>query len=704
MKRLWFWIMLCCNLAASAQDVAKVSTDRLTRQFTQKLQLADSLFKKHAHEQALGTMRVLLTSLQNQNRPDLSAKAQVRLGLMLQEQAHYEASLAEFRRGLMLYRQTNDSLGVAWCLSCLGNSYQTLKSYEQALTCHLQALKIREANRTQENPIRFSNTYKNLGHVYLDLGDEATAERFFLQSLQLKEAIPDSVGIAGIFTSLGELHFHRKHFEQALVYYLKGAKILEKSEPTILLPTTYGFVAKAYAAMGDYAKGDEYYKTAIETLQRLQLKNRGTALYLAWGEMYAQWGKPQQAIITLKKALLLAQSTHNAAREAEIFDALASQYNQVGNNAEAFDNLQHSKMIRDSLYQAESAKKLAEMRARFETEQKEKEIQRLNEANRQSLLIRNWLIIALVTFLILSGITIYLIQKRRQAYAELKVEKDKTEDLLTEKERLHNELQQTQIQLISQDKMASLGLMMAGIAHEMNNPLNYVANNVQALKLDIQDLDVVLQQLEQPKTDATPIIINGTDLPFLREEINSLISSIERGTERTVSLVNSLRNFVRNDSDKFTQTNIEEGMDSALTVLHNTYKNYAIVQKHFGGIQSIMTISGKLNQVFLNIIYNAVQAIKTVHAESETPTGIIEIKTEQVANKVRISITDNGCGMDEKTQKRIFEPFFTTKPVGDGTGLGLSISYGIIEQHHGTINVSSNVGKGTTFVIELPIS
>ncbi len=704
MKRLWFWFMLCCHLAASAQDATKVSADGLTRQFTQKLQLADSLFKKHSHEQALGIVRALLTSLQRKNRPDLLAEAQVRLGLMLQEQAHYEASLAEFRRGLLLYRQTNDSLGVAWCLSCLGNSYQTLKSYEQALTCHLQALKIREAYRSQEDPIRFSNTFKNLGHVYLDLGDVTTAERFFLQSLQLKEAIPDSVGIAGIFTSLGELNFYKRHFDQALAYYLKGAKILEKSEPTILLPTTYGFVAKAYAATGNYAKGDEFYKKAIETLQQLQLKNRGTALYLAWGQMYAQWGKPQQAIITLKKALLLAQNTHNAAREAEIFDALASQFNRVGNNAEAFDNLLRSKMIRDSLYQTESSKKLAEMRARFETEQKEKEIQRLNQANRQSLQVRNWLITGLITFLILSGITIYLNRKRRQAYAELKVEKDKTEDLLSEKERLHDELQQTQIQLISQDKMASLGLMMAGIAHEMNNPLNYVANNVQALKLDIQDLDTVLQQLEQPQANTAPIVVNGTDLSFLREEVNALISSIERGTERTISLVNSLRNFVRNDSDKFTQTNIEEGIESALTVLHNTYKNYAIVEKHFGGIQPIMAISGKLNQVFLNIIYNAVQAIKTVHAESEVPTGIIEVCTEQVANKVRISIMDNGCGIDEKTQKRIFEPFFTTKPIGEGTGLGLSISYGIIEQHHGTISLTSKVGKGTTFVIELPIA
>ena len=288
MKRLWFWIMLCCHLAASAQDATKVPADGVTRQFTEKLQLADSLFKKHSHEQALGIVRALLTSLQSKNRPDLLAEAQVRLGLMLQEQAHYEASLAEFRRGVTLYRQTNDSLGVAWCLSCLGNSYQTLKSYEQALTCHLQALKIREAYRSQEDPIRFSNTFKNLGHVYLDLGDETTAERFFLQSLQLKEAIPDSVGIAGIFTSLGELNFHKKHFEQALAYYLKGAKILEKSAPSILLPTTYGFVAKAYAATGNYAKGDEFYKKAIETLQRLQLKNRGTALYLAWGQMYAQ--------------------------------------------------------------------------------------------------------------------------------------------------------------------------------------------------------------------------------------------------------------------------------------------------------------------------------------------------------------------------------------------------------------------------------
>ncbi|MFN8354172.1 MAG: tetratricopeptide repeat protein [Spirosomataceae bacterium] len=703
MKHICHWGLLLSWLTCLGQ-VSKPASGEQARYVTHQLQYADSLFKHHAHESAMLVLQTLRRSLQQ--HPDLQAKVQLRIGLMLQDQAQYEASLNEFVHSVALYRQVGDSLGVAWGLSCLGNSYQTLKAYPKALACHLQALHIREVYRASEDPIRFSNTYKNLGHIYLDLEEFGTAEQFFLQSLRLKELIPDSVGIAGIFGSLGEIHFFQKHYHTAIQYYLKATRILEKVPPSIVQSGTYAFLAKTYAALKDYRQSEQYYQKAAEVLQALQLKNRGTTLYLAWGKMYAEWKRPQQAISTLEKALQLAQTIRNAAREAETLEALADEYHQINSDVKAFDAMQRSKMIRDSLYQTEAAHQLAEMRAKFETEQKEKEIQRLNETNRQNLRIRNWLITGLAIFLVLSGISIYLHRKRRQAYAELKAEKDKTEALLVEKEHLHVELQQTQIQLISQDKMASLGLMMAGIAHEMNNPLNYVANNVQALQLDIGDLDPILRQLENLSVDNAATLaqqVEQADVAFLRDEIASLLSSIERGTERTIHLVDSLRNFVRNDSDKFTPTLVEEGLDSTLTILHNTYKNYATVHKNYTDVLPIMAISGKLNQVFLNIIYNAVQAIKKVHPESETPTGIIEVSTAQLGNHLHITITDNGCGMDEATQKRIFEPFFTTKPIGEGTGLGLSISYGIIEQHRGSIHVRSAVGRGTTFVIEVPV-
>lgn len=273
-------------------------------------------------------------------------------------------------------------------------------------------------------------------------------------------------------------------------------------------------------------------------------------------------------------------------------------------------------------------------------------------------------------------------------------------------EKTITQLHQTQTQLVHSEKMASIGQLTAGIAHEINNPINFVANNVQALKLDLQDLTPLLDQIQSLTPAQLPLLqvhIEKLDVPFLKNEINELITSIERGTERARDIVSGLRSFARSQEEEFTPTDVHACIESSLALLNHEIRSRCEVVKRFGQIPHIPGQPGKLNQVFLNIFSNAVQAIAMLHPEDEHPTGRLEIVTAKVVNKVRISISDNGCGMDEATQRRIFEPFFTTKAIGEGTGLGLSISYGIIEQHRGSIQVESATRQGTTFTIELPI-
>jgi signal transduction histidine kinase len=241
--------------------------------------------------------------------------------------------------------------------------------------------------------------------------------------------------------------------------------------------------------------------------------------------------------------------------------------------------------------------------------------------------------------------------------------------------------------------MASIGQLTAGIAHEINNPISFVANNVQALKLDLTDITGLLSQ-EQLQH---PAFIE------LNEEIQTLMESIERGVDRTRDIVQGLRIFARNEEGELTKVDLHQCIDTAVTLLRFEIRDRCQIIKRYGTIPPVSGLSGKLNQVFLNIITNAVQAVLQVHGEAEPPAGLIEIVTLKALNMVQVRITDNGCGMDEATRKRIFEPFFSTKPVGEGTGLGMSICYGIIEQHRGTIQVSSKPGVGTTIVVELPI-
>jgi len=264
-------------------------------------------------------------------------------------------------------------------------------------------------------------------------------------------------------------------------------------------------------------------------------------------------------------------------------------------------------------------------------------------------------------------------------------------------------LQATQVQLVQAEKMASLGQLAAGIAHEINNPINYVANSVQPLRQDLAEVKELLNKIEGLQQAPDPRAAIGElvelyrkmDLPFVLNEMESLLEGVEEGCARTQEIVAGMRNFARSDVHHFHLANVHEGIDSTLRLLSNLLKNCIRVHRDYGEVAEIECLPGKLNQVFMNILSNAIQAVGE--------GGEIHIKTWTEGDMMYISIADNGPGMPEEVRKRIFEPFFTTKIVGEGTGLGLSISFGIVEEHRGKIEVESEMGKGTRFVISLPL-
>ncbi len=263
-------------------------------------------------------------------------------------------------------------------------------------------------------------------------------------------------------------------------------------------------------------------------------------------------------------------------------------------------------------------------------------------------------------------------------------------------------LKATQAQLVQAEKMASLGILTAGVAHEINNPINFVSANVEPLKRDIEDMLQVLAGYENTikkygLTDQfkeVEALKNELDFNLLIQEINDLLKGIKEGATRTSEIVKGLRNFSRLDENERKPVQVNEGIESTLLVLSNQLKNKVTVHRDYGKVEELMGYPGKLNQVFMNVISNAYQAIED--------KGEIFIKTCMENSHVVIRISDTGIGMTEGVQKRIFEPFFTTKQVGAGTGLGLSITYGIIKDHQGTISVESTPGKGSTFTICIP--
>ncbi len=280
-------------------------------------------------------------------------------------------------------------------------------------------------------------------------------------------------------------------------------------------------------------------------------------------------------------------------------------------------------------------------------------------------------------------------------------------ELITKNKELEKTLKtvkEMHTQLVISEKMASLGQITAGVAHEIKNPLNFVKGNIEPLKRDIHDIITILNKYESIieskdlKNNFSEVesLKNETDYAYLIEEIKKLTDGILEGAHRTAEIVKSLGSFSHTDGDKFIKTNIHEGIDSTLTLLGSKIKERITVHKDYGDLPEIECIPGKLNQVFMNLLANATQAI----AEK----GDIFIKTSLDGSNIHISIKDTGMGMNEEVQKHIFEPFYTTKEFGKGTGLGLSITYSIVEQHQGNIAVKSEPGKGTEFFISLPLN
>ena len=260
----------------------------------------------------------------------------------------------------------------------------------------------------------------------------------------------------------------------------------------------------------------------------------------------------------------------------------------------------------------------------------------------------------------------------------------------------YDELQQTQSQLIQSEKMAALGTMVAGVCHEINNPINFVYANMPILEGYLNDLKELIK-LYKEGADKKEIeaFEQEIDLDFLLSDLDSLTGNCQEGAERVRQIVLDLRNFSRLDEAEQKEADIHEGIDSTLTIVHNRFKNRIIVHREFGEIPKILCYPGQLNQVILNLLTNAADAV-----EGE---GEVWIKTWLEADCVKICVRDTGPGIPPNIRPNIFNPFFTTKPVGGGTGLGLTVSHQIIERHGGQIEVESELGAGTTFTISIPV-
>jgi signal transduction histidine kinase len=307
---------------------------------------------------------------------------------------------------------------------------------------------------------------------------------------------------------------------------------------------------------------------------------------------------------------------------------------------------------------------------------------------------------------------------RIRVHLQLRSSQKALEQRTAELSQALNHLKQTQVQMVQSEKMSSLGQLVAGVAHEINNPVNFIHGNLTPAQEHIHDLMTFLKLYRECHPQPDPRIqvwMEEVDLEYLEADLPKLISSMKLGSDRIRQLVLSLRNFSRSDTTEYTSTDIHEGIDSTLLILQHRLKaqpDHPGIQivRDYGRLPTVECFPSQLNQVFMNLLSNSIDALEERDQqrrfdEIQANPSTITIRTHRVSNQaIAISIADNGPGIEATVCSRIFEPFFTTKPSGKGTGLGLSISYQIVtEKHGGKISCHSALGQGTEFVIEIPL-
>ena len=306
------------------------------------------------------------------------------------------------------------------------------------------------------------------------------------------------------------------------------------------------------------------------------------------------------------------------------------------------------------------------------------------------------------------------IHRRERAENELLSRYSELTELNIKLSSANDQIQAAQNQLVQNEKLASIGQLAAGVAHEINNPIGYVFSNFGTLEHYLTDLLNMIDAYRaiEPMIADTALQQQLTtmrerlDLDFLRQDTLSLMHESREGIERVRKIVQDLKDFSHVDaSSEWQWADLHRGLESTLNIVSNEIKYRAVVVREFGQIPQIQCLPSQLNQVFMNLLVNAAHAMENqeTNQADAASLGSITVRTGTTNEEVWVEIRDTGCGMSPETISKIFDPFFTTKPVGKGTGLGLSLSYGVIHKHHGRIEVDSVVGKGSSFRVVLPV-
>lgn len=603
-------------------------------------------------------------------------------------------AMAYASEALELSQQGDDSFSIAKSFRLVGGVYYYQGDFESSLKYNQLAL---EQAIQLGDSVLINNGYNNVGLLQYNLGNYQTALEYFLISRKIKEAIGEKYGLATTVNNIGLVYERVKDYKTAREYFEEAHLVAIETDNSALRIYSKNNLGTTYLRQNKLDEAEDYFRRALSHSREVGNVNYGSVAMRRIGEVKQLRGEYDSAMYYYTQSLQESQGIDDRRGVSEIYYLLAQLHFARKDSKAAIEALEQSQVIAKDLklrqqlldnlklfslvYQLEQSpeqsvrylqeyihlgdslftdvvqRNLALIPVKIQEEddriifaRQEAELKRQNSTNRLYTII----LLVTVPFVLFLG---YLVRKNIISNRILKESND--------------ELKRTQDLLITSEKMASLGLLAAGIGHEINNPLNFIKNGAREL----------YKQMER----------NGHSM----QEVLPFFDAIDEGVKRATAVVKSLSHFSRVGVDMDEQCNIHDIIENCLVILNNNLQTKVTVMRQYDAPSGLVRGNeGKLHQAFLNILTNAEQAIEK--------QGILRIRTVANDDKVIVSVSDTGVGIPPENLSKISDPFFTTKAPGVGVGLGLFVVYSIVEEHKGRIQVESVTNKGTTVTVELP--
>ena len=649
------------------------------------------------------------------------------IGMCYYLQGNYIETLLFWRQSLATFQSIDDKLGIANILNNLGAVYFNQGDDEKAIEYYFESLKVSEEIGDR---LRIATALVNIGAVYFN--KESTRDlalQYYLKAFPLSEELGDQDAIGTAAVNIGEIYLTRKDDKSALVYFEKALEAYKKSGSGNVPYALYN-IGRVYTQRNDFNRAISYQQEAYDLSKTLNRKKEMSQALLGLADTYNKKGENKAAISAFLKSLEIAKEIGGNYELKYAYEGLAEIYGKSSDYKNAFKYQKLFAAIKDTLYNAEMDKRIQTMTLNFDLQKKQAEVdllekdklQKVQESRNQQLWIFS-ISGALISALILSLVLYRNNQNKQKSNAQLQKQKEEIQ-LTLEK------LKSTQSQLIQSEKMASLGELTAGIAHEIQNPLNFV-NNFS---------DVSNELLHEMKEElATGNLQLATELA---DNVIQNLKKINHHGKRASDIVKGMLQHSKTSTGLKEPTDINALADEYLRLTYYGLlandKSLSDGQAGFNAdfktnfdesLPKINVIPQDIGRVLLNLINNAFYAVdkKAKSSDPRTPEGgmkndqikyvpTVTVSTtflnppsggrarpdDPVGRGVRVAVKDNGEGIPPHIVDKIFQPFFTTKPTGQGTGLGLSLSYDIVKAHGGELKVETKEGEGSEFTITLP--